>query len=71
MDRIQNMMSEQRKQTDGGGTFLIGGDVPVRRLGYGTMRLVGEGAWGEPADANEAKRVLRRAVELGVTLIDT
>jgi len=43
----------------------------VHRLGYGTMRLVGEGAWGEPADAAEAKRVLRRAVELGVTLIDT
>jgi len=53
------------------GTFLIGGDVPVHRLGYGTMRLVGEGAWGEPADPAEAKRVLRRAVELGVTLIDT
>jgi len=54
-----------------GGTFLIGGDLPVHRLGYGTMRLVGEGAWGEPADAAEACRVLRRAVELGVTLIDT
>jgi pyridoxine 4-dehydrogenase len=53
------------------GTFLIGGDLPVHRLGYGTMRLVGEGAWGEPADPEEAKRVLRRAVELGVTLIDT
>ncbi|MGC1462819.1 MAG: aldo/keto reductase [Terracidiphilus sp.] len=53
------------------GTFLIGGDVRVHRLGYGTMRLVGEGAWGEPADAAEAKRVLRCAVELGVTLIDT
>ncbi|HUA92488.1 MAG TPA: aldo/keto reductase [Terracidiphilus sp.] len=53
------------------GTFQIGGDLPVHRLGYGTMRLVGEGAWGEPADAEEAKRVLRRAVELGVTLIDT
>jgi aryl-alcohol dehydrogenase-like predicted oxidoreductase len=53
------------------GTFKIGGDVPVHRLGFGTMRLVGEGAWGEPADATEAKRVLRRAVELGVTLIDT
>jgi aryl-alcohol dehydrogenase-like predicted oxidoreductase len=52
-------------------TFLIGGDLPVHRLGYGTMRLVGEGAWGEPADAAEARRVLRRAVELGVTLIDT
>jgi aryl-alcohol dehydrogenase-like predicted oxidoreductase len=53
------------------GTFLIGGDLPVHRLGYGTMRLVGEGAWGEPADPAEAHRVLRRAVELGVTLIDT
>ncbi|MFP5277915.1 MAG: aldo/keto reductase [Acidobacteriota bacterium] len=53
------------------GTFRIGGDLPVHRLGYGTMRLVGEGAWGEPADATEATRVLRRAVELGVTLIDT
>jgi pyridoxine 4-dehydrogenase len=53
------------------GTFLIGGDLPVHRLGYGTMRLVGEGAWGEPRDAVEARRVLRRAVELGVTLIDT
>jgi pyridoxine 4-dehydrogenase len=52
-------------------TFLIGGSLPVHRLGYGTMRLVGEGAWGEPADADQAKRVLRRAVELGVTLIDT
>lgn len=53
------------------GTFSIGGDLPVHRLGYGTMRLVGDGAWGEPADAEEARRVLRRAVELGVTLIDT
>ena len=53
------------------GTFRIGGDLPVHRLGYGTMRLVGEGAWGEPADAAEAKWVLRRAVELGVNLIDT
>jgi len=53
------------------GTFLIGGDLPVYRLGYGTMRLVGEGAWGEPSDPVGARRVLRRAVELGVNLIDT
>jgi len=53
------------------GTFLIGGDLPVHRLGYGTMRLVGEGAWGEPADPEVCRRVLRRAVELGITLIDT
>jgi len=53
------------------GRFLIGGDLPVHRMGYGTMRLVGDGAWGEPANAAEARRVLRRAVELDVTLIDT
>jgi pyridoxine 4-dehydrogenase len=53
------------------GTFLLGSDLPVRRLGYGTMRLVGEGTWGEPKDPAEARRVLLRAVELGVTFIDT
>jgi aryl-alcohol dehydrogenase-like predicted oxidoreductase len=53
------------------GTFLIGGDLPVHRLGYGTMRLVGDGAWGEPTDPEEARRVLRRAVDLDVNLIDT
>src|ERR1035437_3424980 len=64
-------MSAEPPSAAASGTFLIGGDVPVHRLGYGTMRLVGEGAWGEPADPAEARRVLRRAVELGVTLIDT
>jgi aryl-alcohol dehydrogenase-like predicted oxidoreductase len=53
------------------GGFKIGGDLAVHRLGYGTMRLVGDGAWGEPSDAEAMRRVLRRAVELGVTLIDT
>jgi pyridoxine 4-dehydrogenase len=53
------------------GIFSIGGDLPVNRLGYGTMRLVGEGAWGEPRDTEEARRVLRRAVDMGVNLIDT
>ena len=52
-------------------TFSIGGNLPVHRLGYGTMRLVGDGAWGEPSNPAEARRVLRRAVELGVNLIDT
>ncbi|MEV0586690.1 aldo/keto reductase [Nonomuraea sp. NPDC050310] len=51
--------------------FLLGGDLPVSRLGFGTMRLTGPGIWGEPADHAGALRVLRRAVELGVTLIDT
>ena len=64
-------MSKENPSASASGTFLIGGDLPVHRLGYGTMRLVGEGAWGEPADPAEAKRVLRRAVDLGVTLIDT
>jgi pyridoxine 4-dehydrogenase len=53
------------------GTFRLGGDLPVVRLGYGTMQLTGPGVWGEPADRDEAVRVLRRAVELGVTLFDT
>ncbi len=53
------------------GTFVIGGDLPVHRMGFGTMRLTGEGIWGEPADRSEAIAVLRRAVELGITLFDT
>jgi aryl-alcohol dehydrogenase-like predicted oxidoreductase len=53
------------------GEFAIGGDLPVVRLGYGAMQLTGPGVWGEPRDHDEAIRVLRRALELGVTLIDT
>jgi pyridoxine 4-dehydrogenase len=53
------------------GTFTLGGDLTVNRLGYGAMRITGEGIWGEPKDRNEALRVLRRAVELGVNFIDT
>jgi aryl-alcohol dehydrogenase-like predicted oxidoreductase len=64
-------MSDESPSAAASGTFLIGGDLPVHRLGFGTMRLVGEGAWGEPIDPAECCRVLRRAVELGVTLIDT
>jgi pyridoxine 4-dehydrogenase len=52
------------------GTFTIG-DVPVHRLGYGAMQITGAGIWGEPADPEECRRVLRRAVELGVNFIDT
>jgi pyridoxine 4-dehydrogenase len=51
--------------------FLLGGDLPVTRLGFGAMRITGPGIWGEPTDREEAVRVLRRAVELGVDLIDT
>jgi pyridoxine 4-dehydrogenase len=53
------------------GTFTIGGDLTVNRLGYGSMQLTGRGVWGEPKDPDEAVRVLRRSVELGVNLIDT
>ena len=52
-------------------TFMLGGDLEVNRLGYGAMRLTGKGIWGEPADLDEAKRLLKRAVELGVNFIDT
>jgi pyridoxine 4-dehydrogenase len=52
-------------------TFQLGGDLTVNRLGFGAMRLTGEGIWGWPADRDNAKKVLRRAVELGVNLIDT
>jgi aryl-alcohol dehydrogenase-like predicted oxidoreductase len=54
-----------------GGTFALGGQLRVHRLGFGTMQLTGPGIWGEPADRDEAVRVLRRAVELGIDLIDT
>lgn len=53
------------------GTFQLGGDLPVTRLGYGSMQITGPGVWGEPKDRDEAIRVLRRAVELGVNFIDT
>lgn len=53
------------------GTFSIGGDLTVNRLGYGAMRITGKGIWGEPKDSVEAKKVLQRAVELGVNFIDT
>jgi len=52
-------------------TFKIGGDLEVNRLGFGAMRLTGKGIWGEPKNVDEARRVLKRTVELGVNLIDT
>jgi len=52
-------------------TFTIGGDLNVNRLGFGTMRLTGAGIWGEPANRAEALAVLRRAIELGIDLLDT
>jgi pyridoxine 4-dehydrogenase len=54
-----------------GGTFVLGGDLPVRRLGYGAMRITGPGIWGDPPDREAAKALLRRVLELGINLIDT
>jgi pyridoxine 4-dehydrogenase len=55
----------------GAGSITLGGDLSVRRLGFGAMRITGKGIWGDPPDPDAAKAVLRRAVELGVNLIDT
>jgi aryl-alcohol dehydrogenase-like predicted oxidoreductase len=55
----------------GSGTFSIGGDLPVTRLGYGAMRITGPGIWREPADREGAKALLKRVVELGIDFIDT
>ena len=52
-------------------TYALGGDITVNRMGYGAMRITGDGIWGPPQDHNESIRVLQRAVELGVNFIDT
>ncbi|MFG3019703.1 aldo/keto reductase [Streptomyces sp. NPDC048254] len=59
------------RPAEASGTFRLGGDLAINRLGYGTMQLTGKGVWGEPKDRDEAVRVLRRAVELGVNFFDT
>jgi pyridoxine 4-dehydrogenase len=63
--------AQQRAPAAAAGTLRIGGDLVVNRMGFGAMRITGPGIWGEPKDAAEARRVLRRAVELGVNFIDT
>ncbi len=66
-------MTDQSARVDAAaaGTFDIGGDLRVNRLGFGAMRITGEGIWGEPENPEEARAVLKRAVELGINLIDT
>jgi pyridoxine 4-dehydrogenase len=66
----ENLMSHDRP-ADHSGTFVIGGDLPVHRLGFGAMRLTGKGIWGPPEDHDEAIRVLHRCLELGIDFIDT
>jgi len=65
------MNKEQILSAAAAGTFTIGGDLTVNRMGYGAMRITGPGVWGPPADKAAALATLRRAVELGVNLIDT
>ncbi|GHJ52616.1 oxidoreductase [Nonomuraea sp. TT08I-71] len=64
-------MTTSTRPAKDSGTYRIGGDLQVDRLGYGAMQLTGPGVWGDPKDPAEAVRVLRRAYELGVTFIDT
>jgi aryl-alcohol dehydrogenase-like predicted oxidoreductase len=61
-------MATAAKRAD---TFKLGGELEIHRFGYGAMRLTGDGIWGWPRDREESKRVLRRAVELGIDFIDT
>lgn len=66
----QSSRSANIRPAEASGTFVIG-DIPVHRLGFGAMQLTGDGVWGEPEDHNEAMAVLRRALDLGINLIDT
>src|SRR5689334_25253013 len=65
------MPDEKPVSAAAAGTIDVGGDLTVNRLGFGAMRITGAGIWGPPPDRDEAKAVLRRAVELGVNFIDT
>jgi len=64
-------MAELTPDAAASGTFTLGGDLTVNRMGFGAMRITGKGIWGDPKDPQEAKRVLKRALELGVNFIDT
>ena len=64
-------MASKTTDASAAGTLTLGGDLEVRRLGFGAMRITGDGIWGPPADRQDAKAVLRRALELGVNFIDT
>src|SRR5882762_11227172 len=68
MDQTPKVIQQPAAQS---GVFKVGGDTPVYRLGFGAMRLTGEGIWGEPEDPAECIAVLRRAVDLGINFIDT
>ncbi len=61
----------EESRVSGAGEFLLGGELPIDRLGFGAMRVTGEGIWGEPPDRSECLRTLRRVPELGINFIDT
>ena len=65
------MASPDRPTAIAAGELTLGGDMPVRRLGFGAMRITGPGIWGEPEDRDGAIALLRRVVELDVNFIDT
>jgi aryl-alcohol dehydrogenase-like predicted oxidoreductase len=65
------MSTNLKADAKASGTFTIGRDLKVNRLGFGAMRITGDGVWGDPKDPKEARAVLRRAVELGIDFIDT
>jgi aryl-alcohol dehydrogenase-like predicted oxidoreductase len=71
MENREAAMQHGQLLAKSAGEFLIGSDLRVARLGFGAMRITGDGIWGEPSDRAEAVRVLRRAVELGINFIDT
>src|SRR3984893_15747358 len=71
MEDRKSAMHQGQGPAGKAGEFLVGNDLRVTRLGFGTMRITGNGIWGEPADRAEAVRVLRRAIQLGINFIDT
>jgi aryl-alcohol dehydrogenase-like predicted oxidoreductase len=71
MPNSASATQQEERPAKKSGEFLIGNDLRVTRLGYGAMRITGDGIWGEPKDRAEAMRVLRKAVELGINFIDT
>src|SRR5271170_595597 len=71
MQNQKSAVQQNQAAAKKAGEFLIAGDLRVTRLGFGAMRITGDGIWGEPTDRAEAVRVLRRAVELGINFIDT
>src|SRR6201986_2637374 len=64
-------VTSEKPSASAAGTITLGGELTVNRMGYGAMRITGDGIWGPPKDHDGAIRVLRRAVELGINFIDT